>query len=787
MARISLPLLLLLLAQCVSVPLPRSDSAATGPGERALQGREPATFFRWSEDSGNAEVATSGFLTSSYSGLSWYRKWLDAVPSDCQGFAAREYWTRRSYPLFVRFRTSVPSQKNPPEAQSSDSRSPGSDASRPGSNPVERVFVSFRNAGLWISDDGGKTFQIPQDLPVRYRGKKESACDPILYRDVVGVWQHPTNPSMILAVNIQDILLSMDGGHSFKKLEFRGLSHLQARNIFASIAASYDGSGRVQNIFLGTAYNGIKRIRVNPQGLESFWSGGSGLVVSVHDLNQGLPGLMHEPGVIFYEHIQDLRWFEESQSLVALTQFDPGIGLASTANGFSSFKFRRVPDAATDDVAESMDCTKAACLIETNRGYYYSQFSDAPEQPRLIRTIEGQQSVPAPGTDQNTTASDQSTSSERSAKEARQPRDFLAVSLGPFLVHGGPQLKQKDSPQTDIPRPKILSAFYISPTSARFKQDQVFALIDRYHFNAAVIDVKDDFGRLLYGSKLPLAKELKNDRELVPIRALVAKLKKKGIYTIGRQVVFKDLRMYRYASHRNAIRNRNTGGPWTVEGDEQWTDPFSQEVQDYNLAVSKEVLELGFDEVQFDYIRFPSDGPIYQCYFSHAPADAYRTEAIESFLRQARFSLNAPISIDIFGYNAIYRAGAVIGQDVLEMGSAVDFVSPMHYSSHFGTRYLDQYPRSTRVHRLLEIGTERPLRIARGLFRLRPWLQSFPMMNHIWGYGPDYMMQQMTGTLDGGAHGFLFWGPIAEFSLPGGVYAQRIIPLLRARGLLPAN
>tara|TARA_B100001939_G_scaffold340677_2_gene349137 strand:- start:3983 stop:6301 length:2319 start_codon:yes stop_codon:yes gene_type:complete len=754
---------LILLLQCSAgaIRIPESDSSF------ADEKPEEELVLKWEEATNKAILSrvSSSLLGDSRTEVALYSSWLSSSPIECNGYPSRDYWSRRSYPIFVRSLATVTGSYSSRRAK---------EQSIDATAGFRRLFVSFRNAGLLISDDGGKTFRRPESQPMRFVGKKEEECDPPLYRDIVGIWQHPGNSSIILAVNIQDLLLSTDGGHTFQTLDFRGLSSLKSRNIFSSIAASVDSRGEIQEVFLGTAYNGVKRL-----GIQGKLSSGN-FQVRIRDFNAGLPGLLHEPGITFYEQILDIRWIPESRKLVAATLFEPGFAVASTDSGSSGFSYRPVPGAATDATAEALDCNEKGCLLSSTEGAFYLDLSSGSLAKVGAEAERNQHSNRQSALDTRANQDNTSEGNEGSPHEKGKPgqsltaEPFRAYLMGSFLLHNGPVVKHRPAPETEVKRPELLSAFYVSPTSARLKQSIVFGLIERYGFNAVVIDVKDDFGRLLYGSKLPMAREMSNAREIVPIRDLLAKLKERGIYTIARQVVFKDLRMYRYAGHRNAIKNRYSGGPWEVEGDEQWVDPFSQEVQSYNLDVAREVLALGFDEIQFDYIRFPSDGPIYQCHFSHAPPGAYRTEAIESFLRRARFTLNAPISIDIFGYNGIYRAGAVIGQDVLEMGSSVDFVSPMHYSSHFGTHYLNMYPRSERVHRLLELGTERPIRLSRGLFSVRPWLQAFPMMNHIWGYGFDYMVQQMQGSLDGGSSGFLFWGPIAEFPVAGQAFDQQI-------------
>ena len=314
-----------------------------------------------------------------------------------------------------------------------------------------------------------------------------------------------------------------------------------------------------------------------------------------------------------------------------------------------------------------------------------------------------------------------------------------------------------------------MRALYISPTSAKKKRRRVFRLIDKYNFNAAVIDVKDDFGRLIYGSKLPEAKQMRNHIERAPLRSLVRKLKQKKVYLIARMVVFKDNRVFRYKRGAYAIRDRYTGKPWVGNDVERWTDAYSTWVQNYFIRIAREVIALGFDEIQFDYIRFPSDGPVHRCRWAHKKRDAYKSEALEAFLRKARASISAPISIDIYGYNGMYRVAGRVGQDLKDLGDYVDVISPMHYSSHYGPKYLEKVPRKNRAYELLRMGSARPIGMANGRFRVRPWLQSFKLLIGRWGWGEAYMKAQIQGTIDGGGSGFMWWGPIKLFYIPGRV------------------
>ncbi|MBE7439892.1 MAG: hypothetical protein HS115_15680 [Spirochaetales bacterium] len=307
---------------------------------------------------------------------------------------------------------------------------------------------------------------------------------------------------------------------------------------------------------------------------------------------------------------------------------------------------------------------------------------------------------------------------------------------------------------------RSVRGFYIAASSVR--RPQIDALIASRAFNAAVIDFKDDHGRLIAGSQIPEARSMQNEMERAPLATLLQKLKNQDIHTIARIVVFKDSRALSYQKGQHAVKSK-AGGIWQGKTEEdRWIDPFSEWAQTYNLKVAMEAESLGFDEIQFDYIRFPSDGPIGLCRFTHMPGDAYKSEALEAFLRRARSFIKVPISADLFGYNAIYRAGGVIGQDFLDIGEFVDIISPMHYPSHFGTAFMRETPRDERAFELLRTGCSYASKRAEGRFLLRPWLQAFDMFSNVWGYGPAYFQGQAKGAREGGCQGDLWWGSLDD-------------------------
>ena len=607
--------------------------------------------------------------------------------------------------------------------------------------------VSLRFGGMVATSDEGDAYRpIFPGLPRRSGGE---ASVP-LYRDVLDVWQNPKRPAEILALNKHELLYSNDSGASFRKFDMgRGDIGKATLNV---LTARIDAEeGRIREIWIGTYLRGIARCVPTAN-----WSR-----VSCGQLTaRGLPSLIHETGSYFIEEISGIAHAAGPDVLITTSRFQAAVNLYDLNKGGAHASFP-LPGFTGADHAESLfyDAERQAAIISTNRGLYIFSLKD-----RSFRNVPRTEFFAG----ETLSANREEVLESFNGLWPGEGRIVFSNFVGPDATGRSPAGHEQFART-----PANMRAMYISPTSARSKRRMVYDLLDNYNFNAAVIDVKDDFGRLIYGSKLPEAKAMNNHHQRADIAGLLKEPKARGIYTIARQVVFKDKVLFGYQNNKYAIRDVG-GGAWVGSGEERWVDTYSSWVHDYNVKIAAELVELGFDEIQFDYIRFPSDGPIGRCRSSYREGDAYKSEALENFLMKARRKVSKPISVDIYGYHGIYRAGTVIGQDMIDVGEFVDVVSPMHYSSHFGNRYLDHYPRETRAYELLKLGTERPMRMGQGRFQVRPWIQSFKMKISIWGWGETYMRNQILGSVHGGASGFLWWGPIKEFYLPGRVQNQLV-------------
>ena len=299
--------------------------------------------------------------------------------------------------------------------------------------------------------------------------------------------------------------------------------------------------------------------------------------------------------------------------------------------------------------------------------------------------------------------------------------------------------------------------------------------------NAIVVDMKDDYGLLRFEPRSALIKKKGFVTQYkVDLDTFVSEFKKTNTYLIGRIVVFKDKHLATYDKNQYAIWDSRKNAPWVglrgtenvtdAEGnvtgkknvyyDENWVDPYSEEVWEYNIEIAKELIERGFDEIQFDYIRFPTDGiNIGNASFRWRDKGMDKESALISFLSYARKNINAPIGIDIYGANGWYRSGTRTGQDVELMSEYVDVICPMFYPSHFEQNFLEYKPVEERPYRIYFYGSYRNTVIGRNHIVVRPWVQAFYLgvrYDRAY-YNKDYVKREIFGVRDGLDRGYMHW------------------------------
>ncbi|MCX7940632.1 MAG: putative glycoside hydrolase, partial [Endomicrobia bacterium] len=255
---------------------------------------------------------------------------------------------------------------------------------------------------------------------------------------------------------------------------------------------------------------------------------------------------------------------------------------------------------------------------------------------------------------------------------------FFVFIIFIFTSSCAQQLKNQTTTQnTFVGKPEFVRGIHLSAWAAgteSFKK-RFAPYWGREKLNTVVIAVKEYEGQVY----IPVEEiKKKYNTPIIPIPKLeeyLKELKSKGVYPIARVVVFKDNFLAKNYPHL-AVKTPE-GGVWKDYKGNSWTDPYNKEVWEYNIEVAKSAIQVGFEEIQFDYIRFPSDGNTKLCRYSQTHTSMTTTAALVGFLKLAKEKLNpVPISIDVFGLTPSVNHDMGIGQRFLQMAEVVDYVSP---------------------------------------------------------------------------------------------------------------
>ena len=334
------------------------------------------------------------------------------------------------------------------------------------------------------------------------------------------------------------------------------------------------------------------------------------------------------------------------------------------------------------------------------------------------------------------------------------------------------ELRLADVGTTVRLRPRTVKAAYLTyyGIGDRRIRERVLDLVGRTELNAVVIDVKGDRGLIPYRTEVPaaLAAGAQGPVIIKDFDAQLASLKAQGIYTIGRVVVFKDNVL---ANHRKdlAIIDTRTGRPWLDNEKLAWVDPFREEVWNYAIAIAKEAAAKGFDEIQFDYVRFPTDGKLAAARYSRPNNSTTRLPTIAAFLAKVRRELGPTgvfIAADLFGYTAFNMNDTDIGQRIEELAPHLDYICPMVYPSGYhvgipGYRNPVMHPYEIvreSVRLIRQRSQQTPVQV-------RPWLQDF--RDYAYDrriFGVREIRAQMRGAAEGGAIGWMLWNPRNDYT-----------------------
>lgn len=362
-------------------------------------------------------------------------------------------------------------------------------------------------------------------------------------------------------------------------------------------------------------------------------------------------------------------------------------------------------------------------------------------------------------------------SSLKASSKTQQTKTKLSVSknLTVEVTAPTPETKPEPPQKLDWPKPDEIKGVYATAWMAGSDKwfPRIINFINETKVNALVIDVKDDTGTLSYTSQIPLVNEINSsERKIRDPQKVFDLLKEHKIFPIARIVVFKDPYMAKNKPEW-AVKDSN-GGLWKDRKGLNWVDPHNQNYWDYIVDICKEAIEMGFQEIQFDYVRFTSDGDVKRCVYPYnngKPA----AEVIKDFLQYARTQLQAyhvPISADIFGLTTSANADLGIGQRFEIIAENVDVVCPMVYPSHyipgnFGLKNPDVAPYET-VLRSVSDAKIKLEQAGNTATTIRPWLQDFSLGSH---YGRAQIQAQIKAVEDAGVKEWIFWNPSCRYDV----------------------
>lgn len=320
-------------------------------------------------------------------------------------------------------------------------------------------------------------------------------------------------------------------------------------------------------------------------------------------------------------------------------------------------------------------------------------------------------------------------------------------------------------------KPILPKALYLSSFGATNGKimNNAKHLIRTTELNAVVIDIKMDRGQVAYKTSNPIANKIGAQKIILfkDLKQYVANLKKEGIYTIARIVSFKDTPFVTAYPHLG-VKNSN-GTLFKDKEKLYWIDPSQKRAWEYIVAIAKESAQAGFDEIQFDYVRFPDRQGLV---FSVKNTQQERSKIIGEFLKYARSQLipyNVFISADIFGYVCWNEGDLGIGQRVDEIIKHVDYIAPMLYPSGFSTGIPGHRNPVKANYEIVKKTLDKSLQKSGGSpLSYRPWLQSF--RDYAFdrrNYGAKEIRDQIRASDDFGSSGWMLWNPRNVYSSAG--------------------
>ena len=601
------------------------------------------------------------------------------------------------------------------------------------------LYAISKQRGFLVSFDAGDSWlERNNGLPRRHVYPFSEETQRVRHLTALNV--DPLHEARVAVTTAQELYLSEDFGSSWRQVPIE--KPLRSTSYLTAVALS---ARDPNTLLVGTSFNGF--FETTDRGLS--WR------------DPSLTARFLYRGAGFYEEISGLSYHPTEQGAIFFScGFGHGVYESSTDR--SSWTRLDFPGDRTGQVIVRLELAPSEAswrlAVQTRKGRWHYE----PESRNWSRTESRWTAI-----------------LDESVRQNRED---------PFL-------------QERIRKASGRFGIYVSSFRAQGEYlDNHLKFIEANGLNSLVVDCKDDMGWIAYDTRLELPKQIGAVNKRFVLEELLDKAHAQGIYVIARLVVFKDRQLYNYNDYQYAVWNGIKDQPWryivkvevppepkSPEGqsesggasedpaeeeqsepeavyqyvqNEYWVDPYNPEVWSYNLAVAAELQERGVDEIQFDYIRFPSDGNLSQIRYRHRLEGMSRIDALESFLTRAREVIHIPISTDLYGFNSWHRMGNWIGQSIDVLADYVDVICPMFYPSHFPRDFMKEEPYLERGRKIYKEGTSRAALIVGSRSIVRPYVQAFLIGGEL-AMGPAeysiYLTEQIEGTLAAPSSGLTLW------------------------------
>ena len=601
------------------------------------------------------------------------------------------------------------------------------------------AWRTSRDLGVLVSSDGGMTWSPRnQGLPVR-------AVYPFTMDRpsiITSLAVDPLDTNRLALTTLDTVFLSVDAGLTWQKVELK--DPIRANDQLTCVALSSDNPGVMA---VGTSFHGFFETK----------DGGRTWV----SLSERLAPLKLGGGS--YEEISSLAYDPAAPDLI---WFSLGFGKGL-------FAYHRA--AKTVDPVDLPQESRSPV-----RALAFNRHSPREEWYLEARTDEARWALPFVAGRPNPVGAANPPRSIGAWKLIEQIRDQVALPADKAARMAAAADKY---------------GIYVSSRWAsgeRLKKHLDF--LKAQGLNSIVLDFKDDEGYVTYDTKLEDPLRIGAVQKRFSIEEIAQTAHANGLYLIGRIVVFRDKQLYNSDNFKYAAWDKAAKAPWrylkksvddltgeeTAFQGEYWVDPYSEHVWDYNIGIARELQDRGVDEIQFDYIRFPSDGDIGGISWRYRMQGMGKMEALESFLAKAREYLSIPISTDVYGYCGWARISNWVAQNIEMYSRYVDVIQPMFYPSHFPRDFLGKMEYLPRAKYIYEEGTRRSAYIVEGRSVIRPYVQAFRIGAET-SFAPPvyttYLLNQVQGSLEGAGSGFTLWNASNDYymvTVPlGPIIAQR--------------